>query len=85
MGKTVFSGSHKVLIDALTQERHKLGLNQTELGERLGRDQRFISLIESYQRRIDVVEFCIYAKALGLNPSDFLDSIIGSLDLPDRL
>ncbi|MBN8646499.1 MAG: helix-turn-helix transcriptional regulator [Caulobacterales bacterium] len=76
MSKTIFTGNHKKLIDVLIEARKKAGLKQSELGERLGKDQTFVSLVERYQRRIDVVEFYEYALALGEKPERLFSKFI---------
>lgn len=68
MSKTVVTGSHKFLVETLVEARKKAGLTQTELAERLGKDQTFISLVERSQRRVDVIEFYAFAKALNVDP-----------------
>ena len=76
MSKTIFTGNHKKLIDVLIEARKKAGLKQSELAERLGKDQTFISLVERYQRRIDVVEFYEYSLALGEKPERLFSKFI---------
>jgi transcriptional regulator with XRE-family HTH domain len=40
------------------------GLTQEEVARRVGKDQSFISLIENSQRRVDVLEFFVLARAM---------------------
>ena len=56
----------------LVAARKKLGLSQAALAERLGHHQQFVSRYETYQRRLDVVEFVEVTKALGLNATDLI-------------
>lgn len=81
MPKTVFSGSHKHLVELLVGARRKAGLTQTELAELIGKDQKFISLIERGQRRVDVLEFYAIAHAMGLDPLKFYGELIRKLPL----
>ncbi|HEX7800031.1 MAG TPA: helix-turn-helix transcriptional regulator [Asticcacaulis sp.] len=83
MPKTVFTGHHQDLVQTLIAARKASGLTQTELAERLGKDQTFISLVERSQRRIDVLEFYAYAKALGVNPLELYAELISRL--PEKL
>lgn len=83
MSKTVFSGAHKHLVRTLKDARKKAGLKQEELAERLGRERTVISLIETGQRRVDVLEFYAIAKALGLNPTDLFEELVQKL--PDKV
>jgi len=52
-----------MLIDA----RKAAGLSQTELAERLGRVQTFVSKYERGERRLDLVEFIDVTTALKLD------------------
>ena len=83
MPKTVFTGHHQDLVQTLIVARKASGLTQTELAERLGKDQTFISLVERAQRRVDVLEFYAYAKALGVNPLELYAELISKL--PEKL
>lgn len=81
MSKTVFTGAHKHLVRTLKDARKKSGLKQEELAAKLGRERTMISLIETGQRRVDVLEFYAIAKALNLNPTELFDEL--SKRLPD--
>lgn len=83
MTKTIFGGCHKVLIDLLIDARKQSGLKQVDLGKLLGKDQTYISLIERYQRRLDVLEFYAYTKALGADPEEIFNKFIKQL--PDKI
>jgi transcriptional regulator with XRE-family HTH domain len=60
---------YKRLRTALREARTRAGLTQTELGHRLGKDQVFVSKIESGIRHVDVIEFLDIAKAVGTEPA----------------
>jgi transcriptional regulator with XRE-family HTH domain len=64
----------ETLIDA--RERH--GWTQTELAHKVGRTQSFVSNYERGQRRVDVAEFILLARALGLDPV----AVVGELADP---
>ena len=83
MPKTVFSGAHQHLVDLLISARSKAKLTQTDLAQILGKDQKFISLIERGQRRVDVLEFYAIARAMGLEPLKLYSELIKKL--PERL
>jgi transcriptional regulator with XRE-family HTH domain len=79
MPKSVFTGAHKHLVDVLIAARRRAGLTQTELAVRIGKNQRFVSLIERSQRRVDVIEFYAIARALGLDPVRLYSSVVKRL------
>ena len=76
MPKSIFTGAHAYLVEILVEARRGSGLTQAELGARLGKDQSFISLVEGSQRRIDVVEFCRIAKAVGADPGELFRQFV---------
>ncbi|MHA3794819.1 helix-turn-helix domain-containing protein [Rhizorhabdus wittichii] len=79
MPKTIFTGANLVVVEALKAERLKAGLKQSELAERIGKDQSWISLVEGSQRRVDVVEFIQLAEALDVDPTALLGEIVARL------
>lgn len=56
----------RLLIDA----REAADLTQTELGQRLGRTQSFVSNYERGQRRVDLPEFVLICRALEIDPHE---------------
>lgn len=79
MPKTVFTGAHRHLVEVLLKARKAAKLNQTEVAERVGKDQTFISLIERSQRRVDVLEFVALAKAMGQDPVELFAKVVARL------
>jgi len=60
------------LRDTLIKARKDLGLSQRDLAKKLGITHSIIGKIETGDRRLDVIEFYEYTKALGLVPSETL-------------
>ena len=58
--------------ELLIAARKKADLTQAELSSRLKRPQSFVSKYERGERRLDVVEFADVARALGVEPVQFL-------------
>jgi transcriptional regulator with XRE-family HTH domain len=52
----------------LIEAREAANVTQTELANRLGHTQSFVSNYERGQRRLDVPEFILICRALGLDP-----------------
>ena len=72
MAKTIRSSGHEALREALIAARKTVGLTQAELATRLKCHQSFVARLESGQRRIDVIELIVLARALDQNANDFL-------------
>ena len=83
MPTSMFTDTYKVLVDVLVQARKDAGVTQTELGRRLGKGQKYVSVIETGVRRIDLIEFTAFAKALGRDPAALYAEIVSAL--PERI
>lgn len=74
------SGAHDPLyiefIAHLRHARKRQNLSQQQLGERLGKEQTFVSKVETCERRLDVIEAAKWCAALGLCLEDVLPSEI---------
>ena len=66
--KTISTHQHAVLVALLIAERKAAGLRQGDLADRIGEHQSWVSRLESGQRRVDVVEFLLLARAIGFDP-----------------
>ena len=83
MPKTIFGDAHKSAVAVIIAARKKQGISQVELGERIGKTQKFISNIEVGKRRIDLIEFCAIARGIDMTP-EALFLLIAS-ELPAKL
>ncbi len=72
---TLANEAHKRLRELLVQARKKADLTQSELSSRLKRPQSFVSKYERGERRLDVIEFGEVARALGIDPVQFLSKV----------
>ena len=79
MPRSVFSPPYIQLIETLVDARHAAGLRQVELADRLGRPQSFVSKVERGERRLDAVEFLIFARALGADGLVILAGVAAKL------
>lgn len=77
MPSSLFTQRHQEFIQFLIAARKAAGVTQVELADRLGRPQSFVSKVERGERRVDVIEFCQVAEALGLKPSELLKEFLG--------
>jgi transcriptional regulator with XRE-family HTH domain len=60
----------------LVGARRNQKLTQSELASRLSRRQQFVSKYESFERRLDVLEFVEIAQALSVDWSKELNAIL---------
>lgn len=74
-----FDPLYQALIDALVKERKARGLTQTDVADRMGTDQSQVSKFERYERRLDIVDFVRYCRAIEVDAPDFLRDIVAAL------
>ena len=85
MPRSLFSEPYGELLRVLVDARRKAGLRQTDLAERLGKPQSFVSKIERGERRLDVVELIVVARAIGIDEFGFFRSVATSVSKSARL
>lgn len=63
---------YKELSHFLVKKRIEAGITQSELAQRILKPQSFVSKYESFERRLDVIEFIDICIALNASPSFIL-------------
>ncbi|MBK1969201.1 helix-turn-helix transcriptional regulator [Brevundimonas diminuta] len=76
MPSSIFTQRHQEFIAFIASVRKAAEITQVELAERLGKPQSFVSKVERGERRLDVIEFCQIAEALGQDPGKLLQKFI---------
>ena len=72
MNKTIFDKRYKAMIDSLVSIRKKRGISQRELANKLGRAHSYIGRIETFERRLDVIDLINISRALRLKNKEIL-------------
>jgi transcriptional regulator with XRE-family HTH domain len=75
MSKSHNSIENQLLTAWLKRQRLESGLSMRELAERLRVPHTFVAKVEQKERRLDVVEFVSYCRAMGVSPLDGIDVI----------
>lgn len=75
MPRSTFGERYGAFCQLLVEARQGQGLTQMEVARRLRRPQSFVSKYEHAERRLDVVEFLEVARAIGLEPAEFLTNL----------
>ena len=83
MAKTIRTNGQLALVRALVDARQNAGLSQQQLAAKLKRHQSFVARLESGERRIDVVELVVLARAIGFDPFQLL-AIVEAATEPDH-
>lgn len=79
MPRTVFSEPYEALTQALASARNAAGLRQEDLAARLHKPQSFVSKMERGERRLDVVELIVVARAIGIDPLTLIGDVARSV------
>lgn len=72
MRTEIYSEEHQKLRKILRRERLAAGLRQSDLAERTGRSQAYISKFEKGDLRLDVVDFVRICTVIGCGVVDVL-------------
>ena len=68
MDKSSWSKDRELFRSILKKYRQEVGLTQSELAEKLGMHQSYVSKVENGERKVDVVEFLLIAQTMGVDP-----------------
>ncbi|MEE9368504.1 MAG: helix-turn-helix transcriptional regulator [Pontiella sp.] len=68
MKKTIYSDDYALLRQWLRDKRNEKGLTMRQLAERMGVIHSWIGKVELGERRLDVIEYLHYCKALEIDP-----------------
>ena len=79
--KSIDKPEYAVVLAVLRALRTKAGLTQAELGEALGRYQRFVSGAEDGSRRLDPLQVAEWCVACGVSYQDFARRVEEGLEL----
>lgn len=85
MAKTIRSKGHEALCKALIAARKTAGLTQADLAVRLRCHQSFVARVESGERRIDVIELIVLARALKADAEQLLDAAEIATEIDHRI
>lgn len=72
MPNPVHDPKYTVFRDMLVAARMERNMMQSQVAEKLGRPQSFVSKYERGERRLDLPEFVEIAEVLELNVADFI-------------
>jgi transcriptional regulator with XRE-family HTH domain len=75
----VTSTAYETAIKAVVAARQDAGLTQRGLADLLGKSRSFVSKLESRERRLDIIEFIVVCRAIGIRPKDMITHIEGLL------
>ena len=72
MLKTIHSKEYKQVVERLKKSRINSGLTQSEVAQKLGKSQSYISKVEVGEQRLDVIELKKLARIYKKNINVFI-------------
>tara|TARA_R110001592_G_scaffold180284_1_gene422509 strand:- start:322 stop:573 length:252 start_codon:yes stop_codon:yes gene_type:complete len=72
MSKSLHSKENQALTAWLKKRREASGLTMRQLASIMGVQHTFVSKVEQRERRLDVVEYLLYCRALGVSAEEGL-------------
>ncbi|HEX7858470.1 MAG TPA: helix-turn-helix transcriptional regulator [Sphingobium sp.] len=80
----VVSPQYRKAVEAIKAARESKGISQRELARRLEKPPSFVNKIELLERRIDILEFVQWAKALDTSADELIRSVEAAVSgIPD--
>ncbi|TCV92129.1 helix-turn-helix protein [Luteibacter rhizovicinus] len=76
MAASTHHHDYQLFIAALREARLAADVTQSELADRIGNTQTFVSKVERGERRLDLVETVEICEALSVNPITFLETYL---------
>ncbi|NVK24553.1 MAG: helix-turn-helix transcriptional regulator [Gammaproteobacteria bacterium] len=76
MSKSVSSDENKLLMQWLKEQRKEKGHTMRTLSQIIGTPHSFIGKVENQERRLDIVEYIRYCKALEVDPIEGLKKVL---------
>ena len=78
--KSLHSPEHAALCGLLVTARRRAGLTQQVVAKRLKKPQSFIAKVEGGERRLDVLEFLNFTRAVEADPIEIMRTLLKSRD-----
>lgn len=78
--KSIHHPAYKTLQQQLAAARTAAGLTQASLATKLSRPQSFVSKVEAGDRRLDVVEYVQWMRAVNMDPDVIIKALATAMD-----
>jgi transcriptional regulator with XRE-family HTH domain len=73
--KIVFSQDYEIFRRCMIAARKEAKLTQQTLAKSLKKPQSFVAKYENGERRLDVIEFLLVTRVIGVDPCDLLRKV----------
>ena len=78
--KSIHHPAYKTLQERLADARRSADLTQEQLAVKMSRQQSFVSKVEAGDRRLDVVEYIQWMRAVDMDPTSIVKALAADMD-----
>jgi len=84
MKKSHLTNDYQILSTLLRKHREAAGLTQIDVARRIKDTQSYVSKVERGDRRLDLVQFRVFCRAIGISLTDFVQEFDRLASRPRR-
>jgi transcriptional regulator with XRE-family HTH domain len=80
--KSIFTHEYDIFRRCMIVARKEAQLTQDSLAKSLNKPQSFVAKYENGERRLDVIEFLLVSRAIGIDPCNIIKKIEQQISQP---
>jgi transcriptional regulator with XRE-family HTH domain len=73
--KSIFTHEYEIFRQCMIAARKEAQLTQDSLAKSLNKPQSFVAKYENGERRLDVIEFLLVSRVIGIDPCDIFRKV----------
>ena len=73
--KSIFTHEHEIFCQCMVTARKEAQLTQDSLAKSLNKPQSFVAKYENGERRLDVIEFLLVSRVIGIDPCEIFRKV----------
>ena len=73
--KSIFTHEYEIFRQCMVAARKDAQLTQDSLAKSLNKPQSFVAKYENGERRLDVIEFLLVSRVIGIDPCDIFRTV----------
>ena len=78
--RSIHDSLYRALVEGLRAARQRSGLRQEDIAATIGMTQSMYSKIERSERRVDLLEFVLIARAISADPAKLLKGMLSEAE-----
>lgn len=78
--KSLFTPEYNTFRQCMIAARKRADLTQANLAKAIDKTQSFVAKYENGERRLDVIEFLVITRIIGIDPCEILKEVEKSFD-----